>query len=235
MIYHHPALFAKRKVFEKIGYYDTDYKIAADTEWIMRAFSEGIRILKADDYFTYFRDGGLSSRKVYESQMEQYKAALNCVKMYGGKEELVERINLHYKQVLESISQNIKVEDAIANHFACVRKQFDTKKRYYIWGAGIRGKKCLEIMEQIGLLIDGFIDSSKGTACGKYSVISPNEIDTEHIVCITPKGCEGEIEDQLIQMGMPTCNIILYTDFLDRIAEFGKMQEVGNGGELITR
>lgn len=33
----HPAIFASKKLFEKIGPFDTKYKIVADYEWILRA------------------------------------------------------------------------------------------------------------------------------------------------------------------------------------------------------
>lgn len=229
VIYHHPALFVKRALFERVGVYDTSYKIAADTDWIIRAYSEGARILKVDDYFTYFRDGGLSSRNVYESQKEQYRAALNCASKHE-KGELAERIKKYYTQVLANMRQNIRIQDAIANHIADVKKQFDLHKHYYIWGAGIRGKRCLELFGQIALKVDGFIDSSDQAAVDGYHVISPEEIsrgemNAEHIVCITPKGHEEEIQKELLQEGMPECNILLYTDILKRIAEFGELRE----------
>lgn len=224
VIYPHPALFVKKELFEKVGGYDTTFKIAADTDWIMRAYSEGAKILKVDDYFTYFRDGGLSSRNVYESQKEQYRAALNCAQMYG-KWELAGRIKQYYTQVLLNIEQDIKIQDAISNRTEEVKKQFDLQKRYYIWGAGIRGKNCLDILEQLELFVDGFIDISDKAAVDGYLVISPSEIDTEHIVCVTPKGHEKEIEGQLLLMGIPSCHILFYTDMLERIAEFGELPE----------
>jgi glycosyltransferase involved in cell wall biosynthesis len=34
----HPALFMRREVFKQVGYFKTDYKIAADYEYVVRAF-----------------------------------------------------------------------------------------------------------------------------------------------------------------------------------------------------
>lgn len=224
VIYPHPALFIKRKLFKKMGGYDMNYKIAADTDWIIRAYCAGAKILKVDDYFTYFRDGGLSSRNVYESQMEQYKSAMSCAQMHE-KWELAERIKKHYTQVLEDIRQDIRINDAISNHLAIARKQIDLQKKCLIWGAGQRGKKCLEIMMRLELPVVGFVDILHKTAVEEYPVFSPDEIDTECIVCITPKGHEEEIQKQLLQKGMQACNIILYTDLLNKLAEIGEMQE----------
>lgn len=37
----HPALFMRRSIFERIGYFKTDYQIAGDYEHVVRAFSSG--------------------------------------------------------------------------------------------------------------------------------------------------------------------------------------------------
>lgn len=224
LMYHHPALFVKKKLFEMTGNYDITYKIAADTDWIMRAYSDGAKILKVDDYFTFFRHGGLSSRNVYETLKEQYKAALNCAQKHA-KWELARRIKEYYSNVFKDVRRDIKVEDALSNHIVSVKQQFDLQKHYYIWGAGKRGNKCLEILERLKLPVDGFVDISDKAVVDGYLVISPNEIDTEHIVCITPKGHENEIQELLLQMGVSVNSILFYTDLLEKIAEFGEFQE----------
>lgn len=37
----HQAVFARRNLFERIGHYDTRYRINADYDWLLRAFSSG--------------------------------------------------------------------------------------------------------------------------------------------------------------------------------------------------
>ena len=57
----HPATFVRKEIFDRFGGFDTRYKIAADYEWLLRMYDEGIRILKVDDVFTNFSTKGVSS------------------------------------------------------------------------------------------------------------------------------------------------------------------------------
>jgi glycosyltransferase involved in cell wall biosynthesis len=45
-----PAVFLRRKVFEKIGVFDTDFKLMADNEFFTRAAVQGAKIEKVDEF-----------------------------------------------------------------------------------------------------------------------------------------------------------------------------------------
>ncbi|MGN0132017.1 MAG: glycosyltransferase family 2 protein [Lachnospiraceae bacterium] len=58
----HPTLYLKREVYEKYGYYKTDYKIAADYEFMVRILQDGtIRLSYIHDVLVYMFYGGTSS------------------------------------------------------------------------------------------------------------------------------------------------------------------------------
>jgi glycosyltransferase involved in cell wall biosynthesis len=57
----HPALFLKRSVFEKIGPFRTDYRIAGDFEWIVRAFGTPIRYQYLPEVLVRMQAGGIST------------------------------------------------------------------------------------------------------------------------------------------------------------------------------
>ena len=59
----HPALFIKRAVFDQIGTYQTDYRIAGDYEWVARAFSRGTwRHAYLPEVLVHMQMGGISTR-----------------------------------------------------------------------------------------------------------------------------------------------------------------------------
>lgn len=59
----HPALFFHRRVFERLGGYRTDYRIAGDFEFIARAFhSTGLRYRYLPEVLVKMRMGGVSTR-----------------------------------------------------------------------------------------------------------------------------------------------------------------------------
>lgn len=57
----HPTFYAKRKLFEKLGYYKLNYRVAADFELMARFFKSGIIAKRVDEVIVSMREGGISS------------------------------------------------------------------------------------------------------------------------------------------------------------------------------
>jgi len=58
----HPALFVRRRVFEQAGNFRTDFRIAGDYEWVVRAFGRSTRrFLHLDAVLVRMRSGGVST------------------------------------------------------------------------------------------------------------------------------------------------------------------------------
>ena len=57
----HPTFYARRELFEKLGNYKTDYRVAADFELLCRFLRKGINYVRIDDVLVSMRDGGISS------------------------------------------------------------------------------------------------------------------------------------------------------------------------------
>lgn len=59
----HQTFYAKRELFERYGYYKTDYKIAADFELMMRfAYVNHVKMKYVPEQLLTFRTGGVSSK-----------------------------------------------------------------------------------------------------------------------------------------------------------------------------
>ena len=58
----HPAMFIKRKVYEKIGYFETDFMIAADYEFMCRLVNYvNLKSIYIPDIFVRMQLGGIST------------------------------------------------------------------------------------------------------------------------------------------------------------------------------
>jgi glycosyltransferase involved in cell wall biosynthesis len=58
----HPALFVRADVFRRVGAFRTDFRIAGDFEWIVRAFAtSAIRYRHLPDLLVRMRTGGIST------------------------------------------------------------------------------------------------------------------------------------------------------------------------------
>ena len=58
----HPTVYVRRACLDKLGLYDESFKIAADSDWLIRYMYEGdLKIAYLDEYVVKMRMGGLST------------------------------------------------------------------------------------------------------------------------------------------------------------------------------
>ena len=82
MLYHcplaHAATFISSAAYKKYGFYDTNYKISADYDLLLRIFLQGGRYQPVDHVFANYRMGGASSddRNIPEHLSVQLKYGL---------------------------------------------------------------------------------------------------------------------------------------------------------------
>ena len=57
----HPSLYIRKEVFDKIGYYNLDYKIVSDYDFMVRCNINNIRYKYVNKYFVKMRYGGMSN------------------------------------------------------------------------------------------------------------------------------------------------------------------------------
>jgi glycosyltransferase involved in cell wall biosynthesis len=58
----HQAMFVHREVYERLGYYDQSYRLAADFDFFVRAIRSGIPFIRLDRFVVNFRDDGASAQ-----------------------------------------------------------------------------------------------------------------------------------------------------------------------------
>lgn len=58
----HPSCFVPKAVYDRIGSFDTSYRVGADYELLLRAFRRGVPFRHVEAILANFRHGGFSSR-----------------------------------------------------------------------------------------------------------------------------------------------------------------------------
>lgn len=109
----HPAMFATRKTYEKIGLYDEKYKLCADGDWQYRVYeTPAIHYVLVGKVFTYMSAGGASDQfktrwKWFKERVEMKKqhAISSNFKIYFG--ELVAVLKADIKCLLPISAQNL--------------------------------------------------------------------------------------------------------------------------------
>ncbi len=99
----HPAIFASKKLFEKIGLFDIQYKIAADYDWILRALVKNRATCSYLDMpITIFAQGeGVSSNT--ENKCFQKQERISVQRKYFSKIMIVVS-NFWYKSMRTTLS-----------------------------------------------------------------------------------------------------------------------------------
>ena len=60
--FQHQGAVCSDQIFQKIGNFDTDYKIAVDYDWFLRAYRAGSRARTVDKAISFMRNDGISSQ-----------------------------------------------------------------------------------------------------------------------------------------------------------------------------
>lgn len=71
-IWHQGAL-CKRALFNTLGGFDTDFKIAMDYDFFLRAYRTGSTMTRSNQVLSVMRDGGISSRKDWPNLELRFK------------------------------------------------------------------------------------------------------------------------------------------------------------------
>jgi len=67
----HQRVFSKKGLFQKIGSFNTRYKIFADYDWFLRNFNKGVKIKFFNRFVAYFNCQGLSFHGVKSVSLEK--------------------------------------------------------------------------------------------------------------------------------------------------------------------
>jgi len=74
MAAHHQTMFARRALFDRVGGFDLDYRIAADYDWAVRVFRRtDVSRRFVREVVSVMRRGGLSDRKYLASVRERWR------------------------------------------------------------------------------------------------------------------------------------------------------------------
>ena len=76
----HPAFFAKKTIYERCGYFNSSFKIAADYEFTLKLlYKHKVPVFYSPEILVKMRWGGVSNKNIVVKTVEDYKAC----RIYG--------------------------------------------------------------------------------------------------------------------------------------------------------
>ena len=104
----HPSFYCKRKIYEKYGLFDTEFKIGADFESLLRyIYIHKIKTKYIKRDFVTMRIGGASTRNI-KSRLQIMQDHIKAMKKNGVKSNIF-ILSLRYPyKIYELIASNIR-------------------------------------------------------------------------------------------------------------------------------
>jgi glycosyltransferase involved in cell wall biosynthesis len=222
MAFAHPATFVKRYLFDRIGRFRTEYRIAADYDWLLRAYHCHCRIMTIDDVLVSFSFTGVSSTNKSLMAKERYEVSL-----VSNPPEALEKhrgtIEMAYQDLTESWDKTLKLRESISNNRDETRREIlallGQPSDICIFGCGFMGSECFGMLKQLAikchLIIDN--DKSKWQEGAEVRVAPPSALaDFQGTVIISVTGKEDEIVQQINMCYNDHCyKIVSYQSILD--------------------
>lgn len=102
----HPTLYLRKKVYEEIGEYNINYKIAADLDLMLRVINNDYKLKYVKDYFVLMRAGGISTNGL-KGYYKNFKESYIVLKKNNVKLPLIKNIIRTFKTFNQGLSARI--------------------------------------------------------------------------------------------------------------------------------
>ncbi len=210
MCYCHQAIFARRQVFEQYGYFDTRYRIAADYDWFLNLYGNGIRIKVVDFVLANYNKAGISNKQleiVFSEFYEIGRKALSQNKYMSEEEKriCIFRQRENYKSNMAYAVMNTVLESTFSDEQKALEKQL-SGNRYIIFGTGIRGEKFVKLLLKCHVDIQSAWDNNEklwGTKWNSLLVDRPcRENVKNNMIIVASVKFKQEMVLQLKKMGL---------------------------------
>lgn len=207
MIVPHPTVFVKRSIYERLGIFSLKYKLGADYELILRFYSQHVKFGYVDQTMAYFRIGGRSTQGLTKLLEEHKNIAMEYIDLCPYEEKL-EKLEKTYEWLFFSawIRKGKLLSEMLKKYFSTNFLQLG------IFGTGIWGERCFEIIKDSGIKIDFFVDNNSSKWNQKFhgiKVISPTKLGSGKVnILIAVEENWLEIKQQLEMLNNETLNYI---------------------------
>lgn len=231
MIYGQPATFVRREVFDRLGGFNTSYKIGGDFEWMLRVYDSGTEIMCVEDVFTNFSRTGISNTKLDQTVREAREIALvaleRCEKYDNlQKSEWREKINRLYDEQQAVADVKMSIRNQCLTDYPQLKSsmlEYLTEDSYVVWGTGIIGEDMYRLLTQLGLDVEYFVDRKADSIAQTFhdrNVLPPRKLTQGKTVIAASLDYEDEIAKELDGMGFQReKDYILYRMILSKMTE----------------
>lgn len=197
----HPAVFVKKDLYDNMGRFNVNYRLASDYELMLRFYTKQVKFGYFDKVIAYFRTGGHSATRKKEMCKEVYDISMSYVDRCPDKISVLPKIKEIFRW--RYFSTSVRKTKELLYQVLC---EFFNEKitTINIFGTGTWGEICYNNLVGVGIEILNFVDNDTSkwdTEFQGLKVISPDklqDVDTPVLIAIKEHG--EEIKRQLENM-----------------------------------
>lgn len=214
----HQAVFTRKKVFDELGKYDTQYRICADYEWIKRVLhSKKYKVNWIEDVLVDYDISGISSSSHFLRNSEH----IDIIMRYIEKSNATARC-------LKEICKQAYLRDAFM-FFNNERDKIEKIIRLYfkddadivVWGTAYWGNELCNLLEEKNISIKAFVDSDKEKQDtlfhNKYMINDPSSITEKDRIIVAMEQKNDSIIRFLNEKCVKEEKVLFVRDIVDMI------------------
>lgn len=214
MIIQHPSVFVKRSLYKQYGAFDLRYSIAADYDFLLRLYNQGVKFCYVDDVIAAFDMTGTSNKELRKATEEFREIALYYMDTDEKKDKYLDSIENLYHESMEYIEGIKQRNDLLINNNAETIGEFiNSEKVVFIWGCGKNSNIVYNLLKLFNISIKGYIDNDPikwGKKMGDYDIYAPGRLlEKKEKVVVATKKYVYDISEQLDEM-----NYVLGKDYI---------------------
>lgn len=225
----HQAAFVKRKVYQKMGGYSLDYRIASDYDFFLRCYSSQVKFTYLDKELVYFRFTGVSSTKHLKCAVEINQIALKYIAQIPDRQRLINENRYRIKMAVFREICNIDPKRVIETI------PWIENNKIIIWGTGIWGRRMIKFLKDFGITIEYLIDSNpekEGTCLLDFEIKNPRTLkESKSYVIIAIREINQDIQEQLVQLRVERERYVFLEEWATILAERTEIYQRINAGD----
>lgn len=217
----HQAIVCKKNIFESEGGFSLDYNICADFEWVYRVSNKGYKIFWGDRIIAKYDINGTSNFNQVKSTKESFDISMKYFKNQKEKKEIRENYNKAIKRAYDDDFWTEKITD---DRFLEICKNYFLSNSYVIWGAGVIGIRCVQILKKLNVKIEYIVDSNfelveKVKKIYDVPIYLPNEKLREKKILIASKNAEETILANIGSLFGEEANAIMFSKIKEELRQ----------------
>lgn len=213
----HQAAFVKREVYQKMGGYSLDYKIASDYDFFLRCYSKQIKFEYLDKELVYFRFTGISSTKHLKCAEEINQIALQYIEQVPDRQRLLDENRYRIKMAV------FRENCDIGSKMVIESIPWLKNNKIIVWGTGVWGRRIIKLFKDFGIEIDYLVDSNpgkEGTQLLDIEIKNPRTLkESRSYIIVAIRRVDQNIQKQLVQLGVERERYLFLEEWMTYLAE----------------